>query len=151
MSAACRLACALALAVIFNGCGPRAVEHSVELDPPEVQLRHIGNAYGQAIQKLKRGPRDLEELKPFLGTDATGEATAKAIAGQQIIVIWGLGAGDVALQSAPGAPPRAPVVAYATTKDEGKRFVLTTLSRIELMTDEEFQNAYFPKGHKPKR
>jgi hypothetical protein len=130
------------------GCGTR-VETTVELEPAQLKLSQVGQAYSQAIQKLKRGPRDLEELRPFLLTMPNGDATADAIANRSIVVIWNLGRADLAMKSAPDAPPQYPVLAYFTAKEGNIRFVLTKTSHIEEMTDEQFRKAYFPKGHKP--
>ena len=109
-------------------CGnARPIEKPVELEPAQLKLRHIGQAYNLALQKLKRGPRDLDELKPFLLTMPDGDATANAIANRTIVVIWNLGRADLAMKSTPDAPTVS-VLAYFSAKDGNIRFVLTMTS-----------------------
>jgi hypothetical protein len=43
-----------------------------------------------------------------------------------------------------------PVLAYQAQPRDGKRYVLLKTSQVDQLSDAQFQNAYFPKGHKPK-
>jgi hypothetical protein len=137
--------------VVSSGCGgARPTSGEVDTDLAQVQLQQIGHAYATAITKLKHGPKDLEQLKPFLLEEKGGDALVGAIDRNEFVVIWDLDFKDLLPQTKPSEKPVVPVLAYATTKEEGRRYVLTGTTRIEDFTEEEFAKANFPKGHKPK-
>ncbi|OAI40776.1 hypothetical protein AYO40_04270 [Planctomycetaceae bacterium SCGC AG-212-D15] len=138
-----------ALMLSLAGCRPQAVQSDEPADPGQVRLQRIGSAYAQAINQLKHGPRSLEELTPFLRREPDGEPLIAAIAGKEVIVIWGLDFRDLTARPRPDAPPQAPVLAYESASKDGMRYVLQTATQVQEMSDEDFRAAYFPKGHKP--
>src|SRR5207245_5579364 len=53
----------------LTGCGSGVNEkgvYQVPMSPAEKNLSHIAAAYEEAYSKLGHGPKDAEELKPFL-------------------------------------------------------------------------------------
>jgi hypothetical protein len=127
------------------------VKSDAQAPAMQLQFQAIGRAYLEAINKLKRGPRDLEEFKPFLRKEADGEAIITAIGNKQIVVIWGLNLSDIALQKGPNGVMQPPVIAYEVATDEDhQRYVLMKGTQVQKISDEQFRQSFFPKGHKPK-
>ena len=69
------------------GCGQD--ENRVRLSEAEQELTYIALAYGEAHQRLGRGPKDADELKPFLKPFGDPENLLMSPNdGQPYVVVW---------------------------------------------------------------
>ena len=93
----------------------------------------------------QRPPQSAEELKPALGKLGNPDDLLRSSRdGQPFVVCWG-----VDLLVPPTWAKATPVLAYEKRGVDGRRYVLTTRRRVELMPDQEFRKASFPPGHTP--
>jgi hypothetical protein len=122
------------------GCGgsPK-VEGEVAIS--QQNLRNIGNAYVESINKKNKVPASRQDLLPYL-TGEPDKIFRSENDGEEFVILWGV---DHRTYAAAGK--QLPVTGYEKTGRGGKRLVLR-VSVIFHLTDEEFQKAPFPPGHK---
>ena len=134
------------LVLLLLGCAGCSAKPVVvqETDAARAHLIKLVAAYTQANEHLRRGPRNLDELRPHLkNVDATDAVLRSPNDQEPFVIHWGV---DVLSDSAAAAPL---VLAYEKRGKDGKRYVATTLRTTHVMTEAEFRQAGFPKGHKP--
>jgi len=113
-------------------------------------------AYGKATLDLDRPPKNKEELLPFLKPPANPDnpdaATLKPedilrspADGEEFVIHWGI---DIRSLNMGGDPAKLPVLAYEKNSHNGKRLVLQGRTVTEV-TDEQFSELPFPRGHNP--
>jgi hypothetical protein len=128
--------------VVMSGCGDSAQNQQ----PIPDNLNKIARAYDQAAQQLKRGPKNRDELKPFLGEAAKDldGLFQSPIDNQPYVILWEIN-------------PRAPsvmanakplVIGYEKEGKNGVRLVFTSMGVMQ-MNEEQFRAASFPPGHQP--
>ena len=128
-----------ALLLILLGCTSPKTTPTENVE----NLRKVEEAYRAAIAKLSRPPKDESEFKPFLAKIGDPDKLLRSTNDNQPFVILY------------GADPRRGmelkplVIAYEKEGRAGKRSVYTAMGVME-MSDEDFREANFPSGHKPK-
>ncbi len=134
------LACAIAAGCSF---GAKSSEDETTTD-----LRHIVRAYDLVLAEKRRPPRDVSELEKVLTElhEADLNPPAKEVLtssrdGEPYVIIMGA---DL------GATRSADILAYEKRGAEGKRYVLMMSYDVQQLTDQEFAQATFAMGHKPK-
>jgi hypothetical protein len=122
--------------------------------PTEENLSTIGRAYMEAMTKLRRPPRNVADLLPFLNQMGGSRDTLRSPNdGEEFVILWNVKGEEMAVKGAikDGVDERKfPVLAYEKTGTDGSRYVLMVPNRIRRMTDDDLHQAYFPGGHKPK-
>jgi hypothetical protein len=147
---AAALVVVMGIGLFASGCTSSPVQTKDLPSKEYQQLMAIGEAYVQAIKKLKRGPRDLAEFKSFLLARPDGNELVAAISSGEYVVIWGLTLKNLEAQTMPDGKSAYPIMAYQARSENGERFVLMHGSQVQQMTDDEFNKAVFAKGHKPR-
>ena len=115
-------------------------------EPAVVNLRRIVQAFDVAEYKLRRAPKNEEELKRFIGeTGATGDP-------DQILRSPRDGQPYVVLYGTPLDPDgRDTILAYEKDGVEGKRYVISLSRDVKLLAEDEFARAEFAGGKRPSR
>jgi hypothetical protein len=137
-----RSAFALALAVGLAGCSGKPSER--KLSETEDRLLTFGKAYIQASAKLDRGPKNFDEVKPFLPANVSSDLMRSANDGEEFVVLWGVDFNKLP----PGSDPYY-VGAYEKTGSGSRRYVLRFPIGVVAMTHAELKAAQFPMGHSP--
>jgi hypothetical protein len=143
MVTAVRFHLLLLVLLTLAGCSGTGADRP--LDPTEERLFKIGNAYLAATTRLKRPPKNADELKPSLEGGADADALRSPRDGQPFVIIWGVDFNRLP----PGRDDIYTVAAYEQRGADGKRYVLHFPRGVVLLTDEELRKAAFPPGHKP--
>lgn len=133
----------LAVCASFGGCSPSEVVVHAKVDPAQENLMRIGAAYQRYNTEFAKPPTSADQIKRFLKEFGNPDEMLRSPRdGQPYVICWGT---DLAV------PPKwaksTPVLAYEKQGAQGKRYVMTTLRSVTLMTDKEFQQASFPPGH----
>lgn len=138
---AIRVGCLLGCLAAW-GCG--SGEPTPKEVPPAYQnLKSISSAYLQATNSLKRPPKNLDELMPFLKKQGDPATLLRSPDdGEEYVIVWG-----VDYRTPPSKANSLPVLAYEKVGKHGKRQVLQMRNIVQL-TDEELKNAPLPLGHK---
>jgi hypothetical protein len=124
---------ALGLALfLFSGCSSNKPPHEPSKEEDAIQL--VGRAYRDASLALKRGPTNLQELKPYLKKYADPDKSlVSPNDGQPYQIVWGL---------MPSRPARSlmeqSVLAYEQTGKDGKRYVLDCMLKVHHLSEKEF-------------
>jgi len=124
---------AVGLALLFlSGCS--SSKPITELSKEEQAISLVGRAYRDASMALRRGPKSIQELKPYL--KKYGDPDQSLVSpndGQPYQIVWGL---------TPARPARSavdnPILAYEQTGKDGKRYVLDYMLKVHHLTDKEF-------------
>jgi len=116
------------------------------IDPVEGQVSEnlsvIARAYNKAIEKNKKPPASVEDLKPFLPTDKPADSLLKSVRdGEPFVILWGT-------DPRTGMDVKPLVIAYEKKGQGGKRMVFTAMG-VMTMNEAGFAEARFPAGHKP--
>lgn len=124
--------------LVLAGCSstpPVQVENSENLNK-------VAQAYREATQKLRHPPKNEAELRPFLEKHGDPDALLRSPNdGQPFVIIWGTDP-NAERTLKPG------VIGYEKQGTHGRRFVFTAMG-VMVMGDDDFEEANFPKGHKP--
>jgi hypothetical protein len=116
----------------------------------EQNLSKIGRAYMLAMGGLKRAPQNAAELTPYLKELGESSSCLRSPEdGEEYVIIWKIKPDEMAPRGS-GPDRQFPVLAYEKKGSGGKRYVLMVPNRIQLLSEDELRNAYFPGGHKPK-
>jgi hypothetical protein len=126
------------------GCG--SGEDVVALSDAEQALTYIALAYGDAHSQLGRGPKNAEELKPFLKPFGNpDELLVSPNDGQPYVIAWGANPG--------GGPTEYkqmfPILAYERKGSRGRRALTDVRGRPMTVPEEDFSKLTFAGGHKP--
>jgi hypothetical protein len=137
------------------GCGP-----AQEVIPPEVKdatdnLRKIAMAYVRATEALDRGPKNKEELVPYIHPPPDPEdpdAPEPEIDmeklfrspndGENYVINWGTDFRDFRINTR-----TMPVLGYEKEGKDGKR-VVAQGRYIRVVTNDEFVDLPFPPGYR---
>ena len=122
------------LALVFTGCSSSNRGTEVNLSPEEEAIVHVGLAYREASNALKRVPKGVEELKPYL--KKYGDPDQVLISpndGQRYHIVWG----DVATRPTKGAQLQ-PFLVYEETGNNGRRYAVDIRLKVYHLTDSEF-------------
>jgi hypothetical protein len=135
----------LPLFVVLAGCG--AETDVVPFSNAEQELTSIAMAYGDAHSKLGRGPKDADELKPFLKTFGDPDDLLNSPNdGQPYVVVWGL---DPSRGGPTDYKQMFPILAYEATGSGGKRAVTDIRGRPMMVPDADFSKLTFAGRHRP--
>jgi hypothetical protein len=139
-----QLGLVLALEVL-TGCGSSA--HVVKLTEAEQTLSNLARAYHDAHEKLGHGPKDAQELKPFLKEYGDpDQLLVSSSDGQPFVVVWGVNPGR-------GGPTPYQgmwqILAYEQKGKNGVRAVTDVRGRPMTVPAEDFSKLTFAGGHKP--
>jgi hypothetical protein len=135
----------LLLLLVLTGCrrGPDVVAFS----EAEKNLTKVAMAYSDAHGRLGHGPKNAEELKPFLKPFGDPEELlVSPNDGQPFVVVWG------ANPTGGGPTPYKgmfPILAYEKEGKGGRRAVTDVRGRPMTVPDEDFSKLTFVRGHKP--
>jgi hypothetical protein len=95
------------------------------------RLSILGEAYLQATQKLDRGPRSLEELKPQVAPPhELADLLTSPHDGKPYVIVWNID---------PRQPPATevpPLIAYEQAGKDGQYDVLTTMGIVRINRQE---------------
>jgi hypothetical protein len=140
-----RLLVPLALLAGLTGCwaGTKVVPFS----PAEQNLTHVAMAYSDAYGKLGRGPKNAEELKPFLKEFGDPEELlVSPNDGEPYVVAWGA-------NPTVGGPTEYkgmfPILAYEKKGKNGWRAITDIRGRPMNIPADDFSQLTFVRGHKP--
>jgi hypothetical protein len=142
----CRLPFSLLmLLAVLGGCnsGPNVIP----LSSSEQRLVFIVMAYRDAHEKLGRGPKNDEELKPYLREHGDpGDLLVSPDDGQPYVVVWGV-------DPAAGGPTEYRgmwrILAYERKGKGGKRAVIDTRGIPLTVPEGDFSKLKFVGRHKP--
>ena len=110
------------------GCSSPKVEGDAPIS--QQNLRSIGNAYVESINKKNKVPANRQDLLPYLKGEPDKMFRSEND-GEEFVILWGV---DHRTYAAAGK--EVPVIAYEKTGKGGKRLVLR-VSAIFHLTDEE--------------
>ena len=139
----------LGLAVLLTalaGCRSSQEPEVIPLSPAEKNLTYIALAYSDAYGQLGRGPKNAEELKPFLKVFGNpDELLVSPNDGQPYVVVWGV--------NPTGGPTdyqgMFPILAYERKGANGKRAVTDVRGRPLTVPEEDLPKLTFVGKHKP--
>jgi hypothetical protein len=131
--------------VASTGCGGSG-PNVVPLTKAEKALTFVALAYSEAHSRLGRGPKNAEEIKPFLKEFGNpDELLVSPNDGQPYVVVW-------------GANPRGgptdykqmfPILAYESKGIRGRRALTDVRGRPLTIPQADFSKLTFVGGHKP--
>lgn len=120
--------CGVLLAIVGCGTPPPAIPQSTTDN-----LYTLYEAFDKASTTLKRGPKDLDELKKFLPPDKNvDELLISPHDGQPYVLVWGISTRQLYASELP------PLLVYEKIGKDGKYNVLTTMSTQQI-TEEELK------------
>jgi len=129
----------------LSGCG--SGPDVVAFSGAEQELTSIAMAYGDAHSKLGRGPKDAEELKPFLKTFGDPDDLLTSPNDRQpYVVVWGL---DPSRGGPTAYKQMFPILAYESKGKRGKRAVTDIRGRPMMVPEGDFSKLTFGGRHKP--
>ncbi len=139
------LRCALGL--LLTACaGCRPATDVVALTQAEQELTYIAVAYSEAHSQLGHGPKDAEELKPFLKDFGDPDDLLISPNDEQpYVIVWGAN---------PGGGPTAyqqmfPILAYEQKGARGKRAITDVRGRPLTIPEEDLPKLTFVGRHRP--
>src|SRR5690349_9665042 len=134
----------LLLAVVAAGCSGAATSSE---DETTRDLRQISRAYDGILSWKNKPPRAVEEIRNFLADlhkDGQGgkpeDVLTSSRDGQPYVIVLGV---DL------GAKRSTDIFIYEKNGKDGLRYVMQTSREVRQITDADFKNAAFAKGHKP--
>lgn len=129
----------------LSGCG--SGPDVVKFSQAEKNLSHIVLAYGDAHAKFGRGPKNTDELKPFLKEYGNPDDLLVSPRDEQAyVVIW---AADPTRGGPTDYQGMWQILAYEQKGAGGKRAVADIRGRPMLVPDADFSKLTFVGGHKP--
>jgi len=134
------------LAISLGGCFLQS-QNTAErpIDATQERLLQISQAYRQFNTQTNRPPKSAVELQPiFKRLGAGQDVLISPRDNESFEIFWG-----VNLSVPPSWAKSRPILAHEKHGKDGSRYVLTTLRRVELLTDEQFAASSFPPGHEP--
>jgi hypothetical protein len=140
-----RLVLALVVLAGLGGCSSST--HVVPLSDSEKQLTSVAMAYQDAHGKLGRGPKDAEELKPFLKEFGDPDQLLISPADKEpYVVIWGA---DPSRGSPTDYQGMWQILAYEAKGQGGKRAVTDVRGRPMTVPESDFSKLKFVGRHVP--
>jgi hypothetical protein len=139
-----RLLLGLCLLLLGGGCS-KSVE-VVPLTAAEKALTTVAMAYMDAHQGLGRGPKDADELKPYLKT--FGDPEQLLISpndGEAFVIVWGADPG----RGGPDEIGMFPILAYERKGRGGRCAVTDIRGRPLTVAASDLAKLTFVRGHKP--
>jgi hypothetical protein len=122
------------LAVTLGGCSSSSTR-STDLSADEEAIVHVGLAYREASTALKRAPKGIEELKPYL--KKYGDPDQVLISpndGKRYHIVWGA----VATRPTKAAQAQR-FLAYEEVGKDGTRLAVDFKMNVYHLSDEEFK------------
>jgi hypothetical protein len=126
----------LALIVYVGGCSKANVEVPTGSAAETENLTAIRKAYMAATTRLGRPPKDLDELKPSLASEANADKLlVSPNDGLPYVIVY-------------GADPRKNVIAFEQKGVDGVRVVVDQTQLPKKVNSEQFNMLTFPSGFK---
>jgi hypothetical protein len=126
------LAGACCLAVVFTGCSSSNRGTEINLSPEKEAIVHVGLAYREASNALKRAPKGVEDLKPYLKKYGDpDQVLTSPNDGQRYHIVWG----TVATRPTKG---NQVFLVYEETGKNGRRYAVDIRLKVYHLTDSEF-------------
>jgi len=125
------------------GSGPKIIP----LSDSEKKLTYIALAYVDAHSQLRHGPKNADELKPFL--KAYGDPDQLLVSpsdGEPYVVVWGA---DPSRGGPTEYKQMFPILAYERKGAGGKRAVTDIRGRPMTVPEEDIPKLTFVRDHKP--
>jgi len=120
------------LAVAFTGCSSGGGRGTPELSKEEEAIVHVGLAYREASNALKRAPKGVEELKPYLKKYGDpDQVLTSPNDGQRYHIVWG----TVATRPTKG---NQVFLVYEEAGKNGRRYAVDIRLKVYHLTDSEF-------------
>jgi hypothetical protein len=128
-----RAAAGWSLAVIvLMGCSND--KKPAELTQDEEAIKNVGLAYRDASSALRRGPANVNELKPYLKKYGDPDKLlVSANDGQPYEIVWRM----MPLRPSKEAFSK-PFLAYEKTGKDGKRYAVDIMMKVHHLDDAEF-------------
>jgi hypothetical protein len=131
-----RLMLALSTCLLFwASCGCSSGKQGApDLNPDEEAIVHVGMAYRDAYKALKRAPKGVEDLKPYL--KKYGDPDKVLISpsdGQPYHIVWGV----VPSRPTKGAQTQI-FLAYEESGKNGRRYAVDIKLKVYHLSNEEF-------------
>jgi hypothetical protein len=140
------VAATMAAATGCSGCG-KSEPHVVPLSQSEKNLRDIVMAYMDAHEKLGRGPKNADELKPYLKEHGNpDEILVSPNDGEPYVIVWGV---DPSRGGPTDYQGMWQIIAYEKKGSGGKRAVTDVRGRPLTVPDEDFPKLKFAGRHNP--
>jgi hypothetical protein len=129
----------------LSGCGSGT--DVVQFSQAEKNLGFIAMAYSDFHSKHGRGPKDAEELKPFLKVFGNAEELlVSPNDGQAFVVVWGADP----TRGGPTLPLNLfPILAYERKGKGGKRAIGDIRGHTMLIPEEDLAKLTFVGQHRP--
>jgi hypothetical protein len=126
------------------GCGPSV--HVVPMTPAEKNLTHVLMAYSDACGRLGRGPKNVEELKPFLKElNISEDVLVSPNDGEPFVIVWGAG-----IQGGPTEYKGMFQILGYESKGTARGRVVADVRCVPMtVPQEDFAKLHFVRGHKP--
>jgi hypothetical protein len=138
-------------AVVVFGCSTLLLagcssSDNYEEEPVKAHLRQINKAYSMVLGYNNRPPKDMDELKTVMNDLHRLDMGAPV---EEALVSPRDKKPYVIIMNADGSDPPEAILAYEQDGVDGSRWVVTMVSDINLLSEEEFKSATFAKNHKP--
>jgi hypothetical protein len=128
------------------GCGSSDPK-VVPLTASEQKLTHVALAYREAHSRLHHGPKDADELKPFLKEFGDPEELlVSPNDGEPYVVVWGV---DPTRGGPTPYQGMWPILAYERKGTGGKRAITDIRGVPKTVPAEDFPKLTFVGRHKP--
>ena len=107
------------------------VDHCAVLLSETENLAKVREAYNAAYAGLKRGPKNMNELTPYLKKVGNPDELLRSRSGEPYEIVWGVNPRGFSKQA------ESPIViAYEKTGVGGKHYVATAMG-VVILSDEE--------------
>jgi hypothetical protein len=134
--------CILSVVICLPACGSKS---GGNLNPTEERLSRIGRAYVTSTYRIGHAPASFQDIKQDLGPDVSEDLLVSPRDGENFVILWGI---DYNKIRPPSRDNPFVVGGYEKNGANGTRYVLCFPMGVTSMTDEQFQKANFPPGHK---
>jgi hypothetical protein len=116
------------------------------MTPAEKNIAHVLMAYSDACSRLGRGPKNLEELKPFLKElNVSEDMLVSPNDGEPYVIAWGAG-----VQGGPTEyKGMFPILGYESKGTARGRVIADVRGCAMTIPQEDFAKVQFVRGHKP--
>jgi hypothetical protein len=130
-----------------SGCWGDSKPHIVPLSASEERLRDITLAYMEANEKLGRGPKNADELKPHLTRFGNpDELLVSPNDGEPYVIVWGV---DTSRGGPTDYQGMWQILAYEKKGAQGKRAVTDTRGRPLTIPEGDLSQLKFAGKHRP--
>jgi hypothetical protein len=128
-----------------TGCGSKP--KVLPLTSAETQLAHVAMAYSEAQDRLRRPPKNAEELKPYVKEYGNPEELLISPNDRQpYVIVWGA---DISRGGPTDYKGMWAILAYEQKGTGRKRVIVDTRARPLTIPEEDFAKLTFAGRHQP--